>query len=149
MKYLILFVVVFALLVNSCSSSKKTAISEQSNENDAVELLSLMGSADSLQQDAFELDSLKIVGDELEVYVNYSGGCGEANFQLYYTQLMLNSYPPQTSLHLAFTDEDPCRAIEFKKLTFGLKPFREFAENGGIWLRIAGFDQQVLYVHDK
>jgi len=48
-------------------------------------------------------------------------------------------------LHLALTDNDPCRSIVQKKLTFSLEPFKRFADRGGIYFKIAGTEKSVLY----
>ena len=91
------------------------------------------------------MHSFSVVGDVLEVFVSYGGGCGEADFEMYYTQRVMNSMPPQTVIYLGFTDSDPCRSIVTKKLTFSLEPFRIMAENGGIWLILGGSDLRQLY----
>ena len=93
--------------------------------------------------DPFDVDSMTIDGDCLNVFVHYGGGCGEANFELYYTQIVAQSMPPQTSLQLSFEDNDNCRSIVSRRLFFDLEPFSDYANNGGIYLLIAG--KRVLY----
>ena len=101
--------------------------------------------ADSLRIDFYEIDSLSIKDHCLEILVNYGGGCGGARFELYYTNQVLESMPPQIVLHLAFIDNDPCRSIVQKKLKFNLEPFKRFADRGGIYFKIAGTEKSVLY----
>lgn len=149
MKELVFSIFILGMLAYSCSSSIKASEAKQPNFDGVPSMVLLKGPADSLRQDPFQIDSLIIVDNTLEINLNYGGGCGNADFALYYTDLVLNSFPPQTVLHLSFVDEDPCRAIEFKTLKYSLQPFEEFAKNGGIYLRIAGFDQRVFYKLDK
>ncbi|MEJ2595835.1 MAG: hypothetical protein P8100_12090 [bacterium] len=103
-------------------------------------------SPDSLRMDPFQIDSLRIEEQCLDIFVSYGGGCGEVRFNMYYTQKVQHSFPPQTTLYLAFEDNDHCRAIERKKLTFDLSPLSNYADNGGIWLNIAMEGQhRILY----
>jgi hypothetical protein len=77
--------------------------------------------------------------------VSYGGGCGEADFDLYLSNRIMESMPPKTLLYLTFNDQDPCRSIVKKKLKFSLKPLKKFADRGGIYLKIAGTEKSVLY----
>ena len=133
-----------ALSTAACGNTKKIAEKSASRLCVAIDLLE--SSPDSLRVDHFTIDSLAIADDCLEVYVSYGGGCGDVSFNLYRTMLVQNSFPPQTNLYFSFEDNDHCRAIERKKLVFSLKPFREYADTGGIWFNVAGGGgQRILY----
>jgi len=77
--------------------------------------------------------------------VNYSGGCGGAEFQLYNANRIKESLPPQTVLFLHLKDEDPCRAIVRDTLFYDLGPFEKFANNSGIMLKFKGVNKSILY----
>lgn len=100
--------------------------------------------SDSLRFDHYGIDSLYIKDQCMEVVVNYSGGCGESEFKLYYTNRIMESMPPKTVLYLTFEDNDPCRSIVRKGLKFSLEPFKRF-DDGGIYFKIYGTDKSVLY----
>jgi len=144
MKYLVLFFSIF-ILVAACNTKRGTIKSDQTKIIACSEILLLEKPIDSLRIDFYNIDSLNIKDKCLEILVNYGGGCGEARFDLYYTNQILESMPPQTVLHLAFDDNDPCRSIVQKKLKFSLEPFKRFADRGGIYFKISGTERSVLY----
>ncbi len=144
MRFLLL-ILLTTFLLTACSTKKQSANTNQPKTSDCKEMIMLEKPADSHRIDFYDIDSLSIKDYCLEILVNYGGGCGEARFDLYYTNQVLESMPPQTVLHLAFEDNDPCRSIVQKKLTFSLEPFKRFADRGGIYFKIAGTEKSVLY----
>lgn len=143
MRYSILFLSII-LIVAACSASKKTANNNQTRTT-CQEMKLLEVPLDSLRFDYFTIDSLFIKDECLEIKVNYGGGCGEANFDLYLSDRIMESMPPKTLIYLTFNDQDPCRSIVQKKLRYSLKPLKRFADRGGIYLKIAGTEKSVLY----
>ena len=141
-KILFLFALLFLF---SCHSQKKAAKQNKKSEVVCNPMLLLTEEVNAKESDFFDLDSLAITDNCLEVFVSYSGGCGEANFDLYYTNMVMHSMPPQTTLLLNFKDEDPCRSIVYDTLYFELSNFVELASSGGIWLRLRDSDRRVLY----
>ena len=136
MKYLTLLVLALIITAVACSNTKKTSDSNRTEPRNCLSMELLKTSPDSIPMDPLNIDSLKIVKGCLDVYVSYGGGCGEVKFNLYYTNLVQNSFPPQTTLYLSFEDKDNCRAIETKKLSFDLQPFKKQAGNGGIYFNL-------------
>ena len=142
-KILFLFALLFLF---SCHTQKEAG--KQQNKKSVVvckPMQLLTEEVNTKESDFFNLDSLAITDKCLEVFVSYSGGCGEANFDLYYTNMVMHSMPPQTTLFLHFKDEDPCRSIVRDTLYFELSNFAELASTGGIWLRLRDSDRRVLY----
>lgn len=134
------------LALFSCQSQKKAT--DQDAEKPATvcqPLLSMTEKTNPGTSDYFIMDSLSINGNCLEVYVNYSGGCGGTEFKLYNSNRIKESLPPQTVLFLHFKDEDPCRGIVRDTLFYDLSPFEKFANNSGIWLKFKGNDKSILY----
>ncbi len=140
---ILLFVLLF--LIFSCRSQRKTG--KYDRQPSICLAMDMLGTPpDSLRIDPFHIDSLRIEDQCLNVYVTYGGGCGEARFNMFYSNMVQHSFPPQTTLYLAFEDNDHCRSIERKKLKFDLFPFSKYADNGGIWLNIAMEGQnRILY----
>lgn len=137
---------ILLLAIVSCQSQKKTT--DQGNEKQTVICEPMLSFTEELNpgpSDYFIMDSISINGNCLEVYVNYSGGCGGSEFQLYNTNRIKESMPPQTVLFLHFKDNDPCRAIVRDTLYYDLSPFEKFANNSGIWLNFKGYEKSILY----
>jgi len=142
-KILFLFVLLFLF---SCHVQKEAT--KQKNIDSEVAcnpMLLLTEEVNTKDSDFFDLDSLAVTKNCLEVFVSYSGGCGEADFSLYHTNMVMHSMPPQTVLFLNFKDDDPCRSIVRDTLYFELSSFKEMASSGGIWLRLRDSDRRVLY----
>jgi hypothetical protein len=112
-------------------------------------MLLLAEEANAIDTDPYQLDSLAVSADCLEVFVTYSGGCGGAEFELYYTNKVMYSMPPQTTLFMDFKDDDPCRSIVQDTLHFDLSEFKEMASSGGIWLRMKDSKKGILYSFSK
>lgn len=143
MRHLIFLAVSLSLFFPGCKSSKSAANSNPAKQIECEEMLLLADSPESIRADHYSIDSLSIQNNCLEIYVNYGGGCGDANFKLYYTQTVAQSMPPQTSIFLGFEDEDPCRSIIRKRLSYHLEPFKKTSAAGGIYLMLG--DERILY----
>lgn len=144
MKYQILFII-FLVVAASCSSNKKIVVNEKQETTLCDEMILLSKPIDSLRMDHYTIDSLRIKDQCLEMVVSYGGGCGDAMFELYYTNHIMESMPPQAILYLSFTDNDPCRSIVTKKLKFNLSPYQKYYDRGGIYFKIADTDKSILY----
>ena len=114
-------------------------------EENCMEMLFLEQPAKDLKSDFFEIDSLNINGNCLEIVVNYGGGCGDADFNLYYSDSITERMPPETKFYLVLKDDDPCRSIVHKKLKYSLEFYKDVAKNSGIYLHVSGKEEPVLY----
>ena len=99
--------------------------------------------ADSLQLDAFALNSAAVTGDSLLLSVSYSGGCKKHVFDMFMTPAsFMESFPVQANLILRHSaNEDPCDAHITSDLTFDISPiadlFRQsYAPNGIVILNV-------------
>ncbi len=142
---LILSIVLLAILTGSCKTSKKTV----QNKDDADDICQSMtyneSPIDKISTDYYSIDSLFIKDDCLNIWVSYGGGCGDADFKLYYSGRVMKSMPPQTSLLLQLIDNDPCRAIVQQKLFFNLSFFEEDASKSGILLNLVNSEKSIMY----
>ena len=91
---------------------------------------------DSLKTDYFSIDSVSVNHQILFVYVNYSGGCGDVKFEMFYTPQLMTVMPHRRNLALKLTDNDPCREIIQKKLAYDLTVFNKEAETDGVIISI-------------
>lgn len=140
-----LLVASFCFIITSCSSSKKVVENKQVDLLECQEMILLKEPLESLSFDHYYIDSVMINNQCLDFVVNYGGGCGEARFELYYGNELMESMPPKTVIYLSFEDIDPCRSIVTKKLSFNLSPFKKYADRGGIYFKIHGSDKSILY----
>ncbi len=138
MKISLAFILIIALGITtwSCKGTKK--ITElNGNTNDSVNEIMLSDKPlDSLKTDYFSIDSVSMDNQILFVYVNYSGGCGDVKFEMFYTPQLMTVMPHRRNLALKLTDNDPCREIIQKKLAYDLSVFNKEAETGGVIISI-------------
>jgi hypothetical protein len=57
-------------------------------------------------------------GKCLWVDVEYSGGCGDASFEMLWDGSMMKSLPPQVNFILKLSDNDACRSVVKKSICF-------------------------------
>ncbi len=138
----LVFVTVF---ISSCKTSKKV-IQLGDGAKDICESMTFNNRpVNNIVTDHYTIDSLFITDNCLNVWASFSGGCGAFEFKLFYSNNVIESMPPETSLLLQLTDNDPCRAIVQQKLFFNLSFFDEYLNENGIILKLAGSDKSVLY----
>lgn len=70
--------------------------------------------------DSFKILNAQVTGSHLEIKVEYSGGCGNANFKLIAAEELLESNPPQRRIRLSLDDQDECRSMIVRDLKFDL-----------------------------
>jgi len=144
MKNLIIVTSLFLLLSN-CNTVKK--IDQQHDGTiDICESMSFnTNPVEKISTDYYSVDSLFINNNCLNIWVTYSGGCGDADFNIYYTEKIINTNPPKTKLRLQLTDNDPCRAIVKHKLYYNLSFFDEYANKDGILIELVGTEKNILF----
>ena len=138
MRTILAFILIIALGITtwSCKGTKKVTESN-GNINDSVNEIVLSNKPlDSLETDYFSIDSVSINNQILFVYVNYSGGCGDVKFEMFYTPQIMTVMPHRRNLALKLTDNDPCREIIQKKLAYDLSVFDKEARTGGVIINI-------------
>jgi len=144
MKYIILISTLF-LLLTSCNTVK-TVNQQHDNTIDICESMSFnTNPVEKISTDYYSIDSLFIHNNCLNIWVSYSGGCGDADFNMYYTDKLIDTTPPKTKLRLQLIDNDPCRAIVQQKLFYNLSFFDENTEKNGILFELVGTQKSVLF----
>ena len=143
-----IFILIFAIsiiLISSCNTSKKATRIKDATEDICQSMTYNESPIDKISTDYYSIDSLFITDDCLNIWVSYGGGCGDADFKLYYSGRVMKSMPPQTSLLLQLIDNDPCRAIVQQKLFFNLSFFEEDASKSGILLNLVNSERSIMY----
>lgn len=93
--------------------------------------------------DAIVIDSLSLQADVLSIFVNYSGGCKEHSFQLYFNGMYSKSLPPQANFVLKHeANGDACRQLILKELKFNIADAK-FKGSNSMLIKIA--DKSLLY----
>jgi len=79
------------------------------------------------QSDLFQLDTVFIVGDVMHLSIMHSGGCGDHDYELFFSPAAFaESLPVQATLRPRHTDQgDPCDAWLRKDLEFDLRPLAQ------------------------
>jgi hypothetical protein len=72
------------------------------------------------------ITSAVIEGGIVTLEVSYAGGCQPHEFNLFVSNLFMESDPVQTESLLSHVTEDTCEALVTETLTFDLLPLREF-----------------------
>lgn len=129
--------------------TKTTAIpkSEQENKNtiSVIKDATIDPTVDVLNTGAaYNIDSMKINGDILSLFINYSGGCKEHSFELFSNAMYAKSLPPQLSLCLRHTNNgDSCRELVNQEIKFNVSKLKYPGKNTLI-LKL-GDKQRVTY----
>jgi len=93
---------------------------------------------------AYNIDSMKISGDILSVFVTYSGGCKEHSFELYSNGMYAKSLPPQLSLCLRHSsNDDACRELINQELKYTISKLK-YPGNNTVILKL-GAKQRITY----
>jgi hypothetical protein len=89
--------------------------------------------------DPFELLSAAIVGDSLQLIVEYGGGCETHEFGLCWNGLIAESAPPQISLDLIHdANNDSCLALISESLEFDISLARKNLSGGEVIIHVGG-----------
>lgn len=138
-------ITILAITITSCKPGKKINESQKSSPEPCEPITFTNDLYENIETDYYSVDSIFIDNNCLNIWVNYSGGCGDSEFKLLYNNKIMKSMPPQTNLMLHFTDNDNCRALVQQKLYYDLSFFEEYANNGGIKLRMMGINSTIMY----
>ena len=102
---------------------------DSASDPDALEL-SACGSTPP-PADPFDIDSLAMSGDTLEITVGYSGGCAKHVFEACWNEMFLTSLPKQVVVVLSHdANGDQCEAYIMRPLTIDLTDIRTMWEMG-------------------
>ena len=147
----------FAMALIACKSSKTSLEQKEvviQEDNRAEESLSrdsikevIINSAfvksDSLMK-TMKINKVRINGDVLAIDVQYSGGCKDHEFDLYFTGNYMKSFPPQAELFLIHENNgDMCRKLIMKTLYFSLKNIQ--TKDGELYIRIDDYKEFLIY----
>lgn len=134
--FILFTLLLLGVLLNACKGTKKTAKADQLSAYTGDKIILFDKPLDSLQTDYFDIDSIAMREQTLFVYVTYGGGCGDVEFEMFYRPQLMTVMPHRKNLALKLSDDDPCRELIQKELTYDLSVFNEEAKAGGVLLSI-------------
>jgi len=144
MKYfLFISLLLFAI---ACTSTKDTTVDPKDPKptEQICEQIVFKSDLKDVRKDPFRLLAVTLDGDCLELKVSYSGGCEGAEFQLYYQTVINKKPPPSVIAILGFTDNDNCRSIVEKTLSFDLSAAQQKGYDQ-VQILLGGWVQPVNY----
>ncbi len=84
----------------------------------------------STPADPVQIIQTTIAGDSLGITVRYGGGCETHEFQLVTDGSVMESFPPQVALRLLHNaNNDRCKALETREVSFDIAPLKALAGN--------------------
>ncbi len=138
-KYVLLTALVLLGVMSACQQKAQAGSGQAENksrtsvsQDDSVKkvILDPRLNPDSIGGAAIRIDSLKIKGTVLSVFVDYGGGCKAHIFELYANGKTDKSLPPEQKVYLKHTDHgDRCRGRIFRELKFDLSGLKQNSES--------------------
>ena len=138
MKYLVIILLI-SLSIIGCDNS--TAPNQLCSENKALIDSTLFINA---ANDSFFFKKVEIVEDCLKLTIQYGGGCGDVEVNLFDSGAIAKSNPPQRYIRLSFKDNDSCEALITKDYVFDLSPIR-VNNIEVVKLNLTNWDEQLEY----
>ncbi len=133
-----LLIVCFAAFV-SCKTETITTIEEDTSNETRIE------EAQELTNFPVTFTEVAIEGDTLIAQVQYSGGCGNHEFEIEKVGFLMKSLPPKQPIKITHrSDDDPCRALIREELKFNVSDFRG-TPDGTTVLLLENWTQHIIY----
>ncbi len=134
-----------AILFAACSNTKETAPIEEVEVIKAAPKAIVASDWNSYRSNApIEITETILRGNQLSLYVRYSGGCKEHGFQLVGHRMIAKSLPPQRSVKLIHDNKgDDCRQIIEDVLVFDIYDLAH--DKGETALVLDGVSLPVIY----
>lgn len=117
---------------------------EPNNSNCDQEIIINDSLFSNAPNDDFDFVNVEINGDCLEITIRYGGGCGDVELKLIAPEVFIYTNPPQKDIRLSFKDDDDCKALIQKKISFDLTPIRTIIVNK-VLLNLTGWNDQLIY----
>ena len=116
---------------NACSDCCTTSIVNRTN-------------FEGTPSDDFDISDAIINGDCLEITVRVGGGCGDLNFDLLAVNEVMESLPTQRNIRVILDDQDFCKAMLQKTISFDLSSLRTDKKGADI-LHLEGYSKSLVY----
>ncbi|MEP1094905.1 MAG: hypothetical protein ABJG78_07320 [Cyclobacteriaceae bacterium] len=139
MKYAIFII---SLIAFCCEESDQVSL-----EKDVI----IIDKFSVIEDSEMLINNAEIESDILTLSIQYGGGCGEIDYDLYTSGLFMESNPVQLEVVLSFEDNDTCEALITKDLSFDLEPVATLWKDsyqeasGTVIVRLKGYSDSIRY----
>ena len=118
--FIYIAIIAILLALPNCKT-KQTTSSSNETTTDIKELIIDIKANMNEQGDPYTIDSLHINNNILSIFIQYSGGCTQHDFNLYNNSITTRSLPPQTPVNLKHnSNQDMCRQLISEELKFNI-----------------------------
>lgn len=122
------------ILFVNCEGDKVDRDSDNASSGKII--VSNSGYSD-VSNDDFQFTKVEIDGDSIRLSIRYGGGCGDIDVKLFDAGVIMESLPIQRNIRLSFKDDDFCKALITKTISFDLSP-----------IQVSDYDQIILNLSD-
>ena len=127
----------------TCLSSCKTEPVMSLETEDVNE--TVVQETTTFTQTPFTFEDVVLKGDTLIAKVQYSGGCGNHQFEIEKNGFLMKSLPPKQPIKIThLSDKDPCRALIIDELKLYIGDFRG-TPSGTTVLMLENWNPQLIY----
>ncbi len=92
-----------------------------------------------MADDYYTINNVSVYETQIIVELNYSGGCGGANFQAVWNGALMKSMPPKANVSLLLDDKDDCEALVSEKVYIDVSPLLKEVGENGVFVRLKGW----------
>ena len=140
MKLKITSLFLFVVMLLSCNNDNNFG-RELTNSNTVIINDNLFA---NVFDNELEIRLANITQNNLNITIDYGGGCGEIFYDLVTDNAYEESNPPRKILKLAFEDNDNCEALIELNLSFDLSPLK-ISDSNRIIIILEGWSSQLEY----
>ena len=136
-----MYVFFFVCFVSLSSCKTEPVLSLETADLNETELQETT----TFTQTPFTFVDVVLKGDTLIAKVQYSGGCGNHQFEIEKSGFLMKSLPPKQPIKITHrSDEDSCRALILEEIKLYIGDFRG-TPNGTTVLLLENWNQQLIY----
>lgn len=144
MKYVITILACFTILF-SCKTTQTTNNGTGKSDGMKIKALIQNEAYREINSSPVTIKSASIKGSILQIDVEYSGGCSDANFELYWDGMLAKSMPPKATFGLVYTTNDTCRKLTMNTLIFDISS----VYTGECIIFLTGYEGELRYMGTK
>lgn len=142
MKYLTLILIMLVLPVISSCKTKKV---KRQNPADAPKELVVDKEFQFTEVKTVSIIAAEIEGDVITLTLNYHGGKGMHDFDLFFNGIIMKSMPPQVNLFLKHSHtQENCEKLITETVSFDIKKL-QMGETGTVIIRLPGLNEILEY----
>jgi hypothetical protein len=138
-KYTLILISIFLFLFLSPRAQSQLFINGVTYDYGCNEIKISKDTIDSLVISDQLIEKSDIKDNCLHLLVGFGGGCGKIYFELVWTGEIMESNPPQVQFNLKSLDQDLCKAFLHCDIYFDLSSFKQYAQEGGIFIRVGNY----------